>query len=263
MPTRVWVCLGTFPDNHVLSREQGTLLAGYVAAGVSVYVEGADAWAFDPITEFHDYNGVDEQASLDGDDSFTAIQGHDFATGLFSGITAAYNQDQTTNDFTDQLITTATDIGGPNAGVVWSHPTLLYATGVLHDGERPFGTTLCQSWEFGGFAGDAAQLAAALVSAMPDFAGGLFRRGDANVDGTLNVADVVRLLAYLLVGGTEPLACLDAADSNDDGTLNIADAIQILNVLFVTGTVPLPPPGSRRCGPDGSLDLLTCDADCP
>ncbi len=83
-----------------------------------------------------------------------------------------------------------------------------------------------------------------------------FRRGDANDDGTVNIADASRLLDVLFVGNTE-LLCVDAADSNDDGALDISDVVTTLLVLFREG-VNIPDPGPNVCGADPTDDELDC-----
>lgn len=80
-----------------------------------------------------------------------------------------------------------------------------------------------------------------------------FRRGDANADGSVNVADGVHVLAYLFAGGPAG-PCPDALDSNDDGKLDISDAIGILRYLFAS--VPMPAPGAEACGQDPTPDTL-------
>ncbi|MGE3165529.1 MAG: Kazal-type serine protease inhibitor domain-containing protein [Planctomycetota bacterium] len=82
-----------------------------------------------------------------------------------------------------------------------------------------------------------------------------FVRGDANGDGSVNIADAVNILNYLFSGDTS--ACLDAMDGNDDGSVNIADAVYVLDVLFGgMGTTFDPPfPG---CGADPTVDSLDC-----
>ncbi len=67
-------------------------------------------------------------------------------------------------------------------------------------------------------------------------------RGDANGDGTVNVADIVFLINYLFIGGAAPPS-FSEADVNCDGTLNVADAVFVINYLFVGGPVP------RCCAP--------------
>ncbi len=80
-----------------------------------------------------------------------------------------------------------------------------------------------------------------------------FKRGDANADGGVNIADAISLLGHLFGGEPSPV-CPDAADANDDGALNIADAIKILGHLFA-GEGPLPDPFDA-CGPDPTDDEL-------
>ncbi|MFN0056996.1 MAG: choice-of-anchor L domain-containing protein [Planctomycetota bacterium] len=83
-----------------------------------------------------------------------------------------------------------------------------------------------------------------------------FRRGDANADGTFNIADAISILSGLFSMGFLP--CAQAADANDDESVNIADAVSVLSALFVAGA-PLPPPPSA-CGADPTSGALTCDA---
>jgi len=91
-----------------------------------------------------------------------------------------------------------------------------------------------------------------------------FKRGDANGDGSVDVADAVFLLQYLFGGGPSAL-CEDSADTNDDGGLDISDAVAILVYLFGGGSIP--DPGPETCGPDPTPDdLLSCEypqGNCP
>ena len=87
-----------------------------------------------------------------------------------------------------------------------------------------------------------------------------FVRGNANGDGSIDVADAIAVLQFLFAGGN-PLPCMDAADVNDDETLNIADPIRLLGWLFGGGNPP-PPPNS--CGTDPEGDHLDCkESVCP
>ncbi len=79
----------------------------------------------------------------------------------------------------------------------------------------------------------------------------LIRRGDANDDGAVNIADMIYMLNGLFGDGSPP-PCLEAAEMNGDNAYNIADAIYGLNRLFGTG----PPPVGGH-GPDGT----DCGAD--
>ena len=84
-----------------------------------------------------------------------------------------------------------------------------------------------------------------------------FRRGDANADGSVDVADCVALLTVLFFDGPE-IGCEDAADINDDGWIDLADVAFVLEYLFGSRAA-LPQPGADRCGPDPTDgDLLGC-----
>ena len=83
-----------------------------------------------------------------------------------------------------------------------------------------------------------------------------FRRGDANADGTVNLADGVATLGFLFAGDQAP-PCLDAADIDDSGELDIADSIGTFNWLFAGGEAPAPP-GFQQCGVDPTDDDLGC-----
>ena len=83
----------------------------------------------------------------------------------------------------------------------------------------------------------------------------VFKRGDANADGEIDIADATFLLQYLFAGGSFP-PCLDAADSNDDGKLDLSDSIFLLTYLF-SGETRLPDP-VKTCGADPTEDLLNC-----
>ncbi len=79
-----------------------------------------------------------------------------------------------------------------------------------------------------------------------------FRRGEANVDGTLDLTDPITVLNFQFQGGPIP-GCLDAADADDSGTLDLTDAIYSLNFQFLAGPMP-PEPGPDVCGVDPTPD---------
>ncbi|MEZ5146597.1 MAG: T9SS type A sorting domain-containing protein [Bacteroidales bacterium] len=49
----IFVCLGIYSDNHVLSATEGDLLAAYLNNNGNLYMEGGDTWAYDPQTAVH------------------------------------------------------------------------------------------------------------------------------------------------------------------------------------------------------------------
>jgi len=85
-----------------------------------------------------------------------------------------------------------------------------------------------------------------------------FRRGDANIDGQVDIADPIHVLDHLFLAGPQP-PCAAAGDADGDGTTDIGDGIFLLSYLFASGPPPAPPfPG---CGSDPAAD---CDVPaCP
>jgi hypothetical protein len=84
----------------------------------------------------------------------------------------------------------------------------------------------------------------------------LFRRGDSNGDGSVDLTDPIVVLLYLFHGHGFP-ACESASDADDNGELELTDAIRVLNFLFSGGPPPAPP-GPYEPGIDPSPDELNC-----
>src|SRR5262245_10476548 len=87
--------------------------------------------------------------------------------------------------------------------------------------------------------------------------GGVFLRGDANLDGKVEISDAIRILSYLYLGGVEAF-CADALDADDTGDLTLSDPINVLSLLFLTEHSTLPPP-YPVAGTDPSGDASFCD----
>lgn len=68
--------------------------------------------------------------------------------------------------------------------------------------------------------------------------------GDANNDGTYNIADITFGIARIFAGGAAP-ACNDEADANGNNTFNIADITYGIARIFAGGPAPV-------CGTTGS-----------
>ena len=56
-------------------------------------------------------------------------------------------------------------------------------------------------------------------------------KGDANGDGTLNAADIVEIVNYIMNKASENFK-FDNADVNDDGVINVAD-IMIISCIIM------------------------------
>jgi hypothetical protein len=83
----------------------------------------------------------------------------------------------------------------------------------------------------------------------------IFRRGDADVNGKVDITDAISILSRLFTGGAQ-LKCEDAGDADDNGAVNISDAIQVLQYLFLSGPEPAAP-GPATCGEDSTDDGLS------
>jgi hypothetical protein len=82
----------------------------------------------------------------------------------------------------------------------------------------------------------------------------LFRRGDVDANGVVEITDPINNLTYQFLGGFQP-TCLDACDDDDSGAIDISDPIFSLTGLFLGG-LPQPDPGPVFCGLDFTEDSL-------
>jgi hypothetical protein len=65
--------------------------------------------------------------------------------------------------------------------------------------------------------------------------------GDANSDGTIDIADATYLMAYIFSGGPAPADCNYAngmGDANGDGEIDISDAVYLVSYIFSGGAAP-------------------------
>jgi hypothetical protein len=61
--------------------------------------------------------------------------------------------------------------------------------------------------------------------------------GDGNADVTVDISDVVYLIAYIFSGGSAPSPLL-AGDANCDGTVDISDVVYLIAYIFSGGLTP-------------------------
>jgi hypothetical protein len=83
-----------------------------------------------------------------------------------------------------------------------------------------------------------------------------FIRGDANADGTIDIADAIFALNHLFLGSREP-TCADTADANDNGEILLEDPILMINYQFMGGRAPNAP-FLPVCGLDPTADDVGC-----
>ena len=76
----------------------------------------------------------------------------------------------------------------------------------------------------------------------------VFRRGDHDGNGAVDITDSLNRLNFLFFG-TFPSTCQDASDFDNSGVVDLTDSLNELGFLFLGAVVP-PLPGVSDCGPD-------------
>jgi len=131
----IFVCLGVYSDNHVLSTSEGQQLATYLNAGGNLYMEGGDTWYYDDPTAVHPMFNINGEG--DGSSDLGTILGQ---TGTFTeGMTFSYSGD---NNWIDHLSAVSPAV------LIFKNQSPVYGTGVANDAGA-YRTIGC-SHEFGG-----------------------------------------------------------------------------------------------------------------
>ena len=60
----------------------------------------------------------------------------------------------------------------------------------------------------------------------------LFLKGDINMDGLVNSADIVRLVDYILERESTVPCDVDACDVNEDGKIVVADVTSLVDIIL-------------------------------
>jgi len=131
----VFVCLGVYSDNHVLSSAEGQQLADYLNAGGALYMEGGDTWAYDNSTAVHgmfNANGV-----ADGTSDMGNVEGQ--PDTFTEGMSFNYSGD---NSWMDHLEPVSPAV------LILENQSPVYGTAVAYD-EGTY-RTIGASHEFGG-----------------------------------------------------------------------------------------------------------------
>lgn len=131
----IFVCLGTYSDNHALTAAEGTKLAAYLSNGGRVYMEGGDTWAYDSQTAAHAMFHISGTADGSGDLSLV--------TGAAGSFAADYSYAyEGANNYIDHLEATM------GAFTLFTNQSVGYDVAIAFENEVY--KTIGASFEFGG-----------------------------------------------------------------------------------------------------------------
>jgi len=252
----VWLFLGDYPEEHVLTPSEAQILANVLGVGGALYIEGGDV-AFGAQNALTAIDGVDATADGDVLGAVPGITGLDSGVGLDASLLSA-NYSGTVRSV-DHLAPAGNGAGAifQNAGAPGQTTAVFFDASIPGLGSH---RVITSSTSIEGYEGDRDALLDAFLGALSPPV--TLIRGDTNDDGGVDIGDAIYLLGNLFPagGGPAPLACRDAADANDDGLIDIADVIALLSSLFGAPTVPLPSPNAADgCGGDPTIqDALDC-----
>ncbi len=216
----VFVCLGCYNFNHVLSDVEANYFKNYLNSGGNLYIEGGDTWVYDPETSVHPYFGIN--GIEDGEDDLSVIVGE--SGTMTDGLSFRYLGD---NSDIDRI---SPDISShPDAILLFKNQNPEYGCMVsnVEDNYRTIGV----SFEFGGLEDSDSNTKSDLMKRILNFFGLMSQRGDINGDGRINIQDVVELENYL--GGNLLYLSINGSggDINGDGDINAVDLLHLLQII--------------------------------
>lgn len=151
----IFLCLGIYSSNHVLTSTEGQILANYLNNGGMLYMEGGDTWYYNTPTAVHSMFNI--QPLADGSGDLVTVLGQ---TGTFTeGMTFTYNGE---NNWMDRI----THI--PPAQTIFMNQSPSYGCAVAYNpgAYKTIGT----SFEFGGLT-DGASTKKQLMEKIVEFFG--------------------------------------------------------------------------------------------
>jgi hypothetical protein len=154
----VFVCLGVYNDQHMLTNGEGQILANYLNHGGRLYMEGGDTWAYDDPTPVHPMFKINGLS--DGANDLGLIMGQD--ASFAEGLSYQYTGD---NSYIDHI--EAVD----NAFELFRNQVPSYCNAVALD-EGTY-KTVGFSFEFGGLSDNASSTREELMMLILEFFGGI------------------------------------------------------------------------------------------
>ncbi|MEN8224253.1 MAG: C25 family cysteine peptidase [Bacteroidota bacterium] len=137
MYANLFVCLGIYSNNHVLTANQGQELADFLNDGGNVYMEGGDTWYYDAVTAVHPMFKINKIA--DGSGDLNVLNGQ--AGSFTEGMSFNYGGD---NNYIDHIAAIS-----PAFEIFENNSPAYFAGVAYHAGDY---RTIGCSFEFGGLA---------------------------------------------------------------------------------------------------------------
>jgi hypothetical protein len=136
----IFVCLGVYPNNHILTEPEALKLKSFLDSGGNVYMEGGDTWYYDNQTVVHPYFEINPV----GDGGADLLYVHGQAGTAYQNFLFQYAGE---NSFIDQIE------GTQNSQKIFYNPSDNFGVAVAHTGNEY--KTIGTSFEFGGLVDDA------------------------------------------------------------------------------------------------------------
>jgi len=258
----LWAILGSKPYHHVLSEEEGNLLASYLTGDAGpeparLYLEGGEIWSNDRPAALRELAGVQLVAGA-GVEELRHLRGLDTGVGLDLGALVRLPVDYTAETESLDIIAPDPEVAG--AGPAWVDDDSGEVMGVFRADPGERFSILSVSFEFGGVTHTREERALLMELYLTVLEGivpepPIFKRGDVDGTGDVSLTDAIQILGRLFLAGSYDQDCEDAADSDDSGEVDLTDVIIILNYLFLAGKPPALP-GPETCGPDPTEEDL-------
>lgn len=131
----IFVCLGIYSANHVLSNAEGQQLADFLNLGGSIYMEGGDTWYYDAPTAVHPMFSLIGTADGSGD------------LGTINGLVDTFTEDMSFNYIGENSWIDHLEPISP-AFTILENQNPPYGTAIAYDSETY--KTIGSSHEFGG-----------------------------------------------------------------------------------------------------------------
>jgi hypothetical protein len=168
----VFVLLGSYPDNHVLTTAEGDALAAYLNNGGRCYMEGGDTWAYDNQTAAHALFFIDGYD--DGEGDLGTITGDE--ANFLAGFTFEYDG---VNSYIDHIQPL------PGGDILMSNTSPEYVTAVSYHNDTY--KTVGAVFQFAGLANNGGSHKDGVMAQILNFFGVSFTWTGVNETSALNM----------------------------------------------------------------------------